>query len=153
MIILKPVSRRWFLGGIIAGPAIVAVSNIMPVRAMEWIGQRWEGTAGDFAWRAAEPTYVIHKTHPRMVAIGWAEETRVETVGGLELRHRADLDPAEWVRACRQGSRGELNGNVDGLDRIHLNDAPHDAFPRDLRAQIPEYRQRDRRVATIIGTI
>jgi hypothetical protein len=38
--IIKPVSRRWVLGGLVAAPAIVAASNIMPVRPMEWIGDQ-----------------------------------------------------------------------------------------------------------------
>jgi hypothetical protein len=37
--IIKPVSRRWLLSGLVAAPAIVVASNIMPVRAIEWIGE------------------------------------------------------------------------------------------------------------------
>lgn len=85
MTIIKPISRRWLLGGLLAAPAIVAASSIMPVRAMEWIGVQWEGTAGDFAWREIpDVKWPIHRDP-------WVP-------GGIELKHRSEMSHAEWMR-------------------------------------------------------
>jgi hypothetical protein len=128
MTTIKPVSRRWFLGGLIAAPVIVAASNIMPVRAMEWIGApRWEGTAGDFAWRTRPdklvPTNQRFAWHQDRTTKIWekVELAPASMQPDIELVHRNMLPREEWAQACRQGSSrsagffGRLGDKIDRL--------------------------------------
>jgi hypothetical protein len=98
MTIIKPISRRWFLVGLIAAPVIVAASNIMPVRAMEWIGApRWEGTAGHFAWRTRPDKLV-----PTNRRFAWCQDrtTKISKRWSFLLRRCSQISSS-----CTEGER------------------------------------------------
>jgi hypothetical protein len=94
---IKPVSRRWVLGGLVAAPAIVAASNIMPVRAMEWIGApRWEGTAGDFAWICGPNPFATLATWERHLAM-------LKTLRDNIMNKAEMIEDAEEMIAWKEG--------------------------------------------------
>lgn len=156
MTIINPVSRRWFLGGLIAAPAIVVASNIMPVSAMEWMGApQWEGIAGDFAWRARPDQLVDagRKDVPYVHSDGHLR-WRYEDAGmqpSLELKHRSEIDHGEWARLTRMEAeypaerrppkqprvvdRAEIERFEQERKRVVLvteDDAPRDLVPRQF---------------------
>jgi hypothetical protein len=103
MTIIKPVSRRWFLGGLIAAPVIVATSNIMPVRAMEWIGApRWEGTADHFAWRTRPDKLV-----PTNRRFAWCQDRTTK------IWKKVEPSPATMQPDIELVHRGRTQSGVD----------------------------------------
>ena len=84
-------TRRFVLSGLIAAPAVVAASHIMPVRSIErfLVSERWQGTIGDYAWRSVKwkDTYLNISDH-----------NGFEIHTDMEVKHCTEIDPREWRR-------------------------------------------------------